>query len=59
VFNLKEQVAIQLETDLISYIDTYLEKVTPKYRNRSHFFEVVLTDFINKNQVDEENALRS
>ena len=46
--NQKEQIPLELKPELVRRINDYVAKSKPKFSSRNHFFEIIVTEYLDK-----------
>ena len=46
--NKKEQIPLELKSELVTRINDYVAKSKPKFSSRNHFFEIIVTEHLDK-----------
>ena len=44
----KEQIPLELKSELVERINKYVAESKPKFSSRNHFFEIIITEYLDK-----------
>ena len=44
----KEQIPLELKSELVQRINKYVAESKPKFSSRNHFFEIIITEYLDK-----------
>lgn len=50
--NQKEQIPLELNSELVRRINKYIVRTKPKFRSRTHFFEMIVTEYMKAHPIE-------